>query len=114
MLKKEITTQYGAKAQYWAISKIEIDRINLGVTIELFGYVSKEAEKQKMTHIDSRTFYVSFIEEIQETELQKIIPDQLITPEVLALFHQISLMAYSLVKKSEEFNDSEDDLVDNG
>lgn len=114
MLKKDITTQYGAKAKYWVVSKMEIDRIYLGVSIELYGYVSKEAEANKMAHIDKRNYYVSFKETLPEQtdeSLKKIIPDQLITPELLELFHTVTLFGYGLVKQSEEFTDAEDDLI---
>ena len=103
-LQANIQTPYGVEAQYWVISRISIDRKNLSAQVSLEGYASQEAEEAGKAPLSAREFEVKFSENPKESNA--VIPEQAITPELIAVFEALSKFGYGLVKQAEEFNAS--------
>lgn len=106
-LAKSIQTPYGVEATYWTISRISIDRKNLTAQLSIEGYASEEAEKNKLAPLSAREYTVKFSENGNEESLDAI-PEQAITPELVAVFETLSKFGYGLVKKAEEFKEASD------
>jgi len=106
-LAQSIQTPYGVEATYWTIGKISIDRIKLQAQILVFGFASEEAEKNKAEPLTSRDYTVRFSENGNENSIDAI-PEQAITPELVAVFEALSQFGYGLVKQAEEFKEASD------
>lgn len=112
MLQKNIQTQYWVEATHWAVSRVNIDRDKLIMDIYMNGYSSELAMKKKKQPLDSRYYTVNFQKTLPETPeqagevLSNYIPPQLITTEIVQLFHSLSTLCYSMVQLSGEFSDA--------
>lgn len=58
-LRKEITTNYGVKADYWRVVRYDIDVLNYAVELIVMPYISREVREQGNQPFESNKVMVT-------------------------------------------------------